>query len=105
MLVLMTDGEDHEAGVTEAAEKANNIGMKIFTIGLGSPEGELIQLPNPQTGRLEFLKDESGNVVKSRLNETLLRKLSTDTGAFYLPLQGADEVGAGCSLEETSCVA
>ena len=90
VLVLMTDGEDHEAGVTEAAEKANNIGMKIFTIGLGSPEGELIQLPNPQTGRLEFLKDESGNVVKSRLNETLLRKLSTDTGAFYLPLQGAD---------------
>jgi len=90
VLVLMTDGEDHEAGVTDAAQKANDIGMKIFTIGLGSAEGELIQLPNPQTGRLEFLKDESGNVVKSRLNETLLRTLATDTGAFYLPLQGAD---------------
>ena len=90
VLVLMTDGEDHEAGVTDAAQKANKIGMKIFTIGLGSTEGELIQLPDPQTGRLEFLKDASGNVVKSRLNETLLRTLSTDTGAFYLPLQGAD---------------
>ena len=90
VLVLMTDGEDHEAGVTDAARKANDIGMKIFTIGLGSPKGELIQLPNPQTGRLEFLKDGSGNVVKSRLNEPLLRELSTDTGAFYLPLQGAN---------------
>ena len=90
VLVLMTDGEDHEAGVTDAAQKANKIGMKIFTIGLGSTEGELIQLPDPQTGRLEFLKDASGNVIKSRLNETLLRTLSTDTGAFYLPLQGAD---------------
>ena len=90
VLVLMTDGENHEAGVTDAAQKANDIGMKIFTIGLGSAEGELIQLPDPQTGRLEFLKDESGNVVKSRLNEPLLRELSADTGAFYLPLQGAD---------------
>ncbi len=90
VLVLMTDGEDHESGITDVAEKANDIGMKIFTIGLGSAAGELIQLPNPQTGRLEFLKDESGNVVKSRLNESLLRELSTDTGAFYLPLQGAD---------------
>jgi len=90
VLVLMTDGEDHEAGVTDAAQKANDIGMKIFTIGLGSPKGELIQLPDPKTGQLEFLKDESGNVVKSRLNEPLLRDLATDTGAFYLPLQGAD---------------
>ena len=90
VLVLMTDGEDHEAGVTDAARKANDIGMKIFTIGLGSAKGELIQLPDPNSGQLEFLKDESGNVVKSRLNEPLLRQLSTDTGAFYLPLQGAD---------------
>jgi len=90
VLVVMTDGEDHEAGVADVAQKANDIGMKIFTIGLGSTEGELIQLPNPQTGRLEFLKDANGNVVKSRLNETLLRTISTDTGAFYLPLQGAD---------------
>ena len=90
VLVLMTDGEDHEAGVTDAAKKANEIGMKIFTIGLGSPKGELIQLPDPKTGQLEFLKDESGNVVKSRLNEPLLRDLATGTGAFYLPMQGAD---------------
>ena len=66
--------------------------MKVFTIGLGSPEGELIQVRNPQTGKLDFLKDDGGNVVKSRLNESLLRQLSTDTGAFYLPMQGADTI-------------
>ena len=80
VLVLMTDGEDHEEGITGAIQKAKDIGMKVFTIGLGSPEGELIQVRNPQTGKLDFLKDDGGNVVKSRLNESLLRQLSTDTG-------------------------
>ncbi|OUV37778.1 MAG: hypothetical protein CBC62_07315 [Opitutia bacterium TMED102] len=92
VLILMTDGEDHEEGIAGAIQKAKDIGMKVFTIGLGSPEGELIQVRNPQTGKLDFLKDDAGNVVKSRLNETLLRQLSTDTGAFYLPMQGADTI-------------
>ena len=92
VLVLMTDGEDHEEGIAGAIQKANDIGMKVFTIGLGSAEGELIQVRNPQTGKLDFLKDDGGNVVKSRLNESLLRQLSTDTGAFYLPMQGADTI-------------
>lgn len=92
VLVLMTDGEDHEEGITGAIQKAKDIGMKVFTIGLGSPAGELIQVRNPQTGKLDFLKDNAGNVVKSRLNESLLRQLSTDTGAFYLPMQGADTI-------------
>ncbi|GIT13129.1 MAG: hypothetical protein CM1200mP34_5350 [Verrucomicrobiales bacterium] len=39
VLVLMTDGEDHEAGVTDAPQKSERIGMKIFTIGLGSRRG------------------------------------------------------------------
>ena len=92
VLVLMTDREDHEEGIAGAIQKAKDIGMKVFTIGLGTPEGELIQVRNPQTGKLDFLKDDAGNVVKSRLNETLLRQLSTDTGAFYLPMQGADTI-------------
>ena len=92
VLVLMTDGEDHEEGIAGTIQKAKDIGMKVFTIGLGSPEGELIQVRNPQTGKLDFLKDDGGNVVKSRLNESLLRQLSTDTGAFYLPMQGADTI-------------
>ena len=90
VLVLFTDGEDHEEGIAGAIEKAKEIGLKVFTVGVGTPEGELIQMRDSQTGKLDFLKDESGNVVKSRLNENFLRKISSDTGAFYLPMQGAD---------------
>lgn len=90
VLVLFTDGEDHEEGIAGSIEKAKEIGLKVFTVGIGTPEGELIQIRNPQTGNLDFIKDESGNVVKSRLNENFLRQISTDTGAFYLPMQGAD---------------
>ena len=82
VLVLFTDGEDHEEGIAGAIEKAKEIGLKVFTVGVGTPEGELIQMRDSQTGKLDFLKDESGNVVKSRLNENFLRKISSDTGAF-----------------------
>ena len=92
VLVLFTDGEDHEEGIAGAIEKAKEIGLKVFTVGVGTPEGELIQMRDSQTGKLDFLKDESGNVVKSRLNENFLRKISSDTGAFYLPMQGANTV-------------
>ena len=90
VLVLFTDGEDHEEGIAGAIEKAKEIGLKVFTVGVGTPEGELIQVRDSKTGKLDFLKDGSGNVVKSRLNENFLRKISSDTGAFYLPMQGAD---------------
>ena len=77
-------------GIAGAIEKAKGVGLKVFTVGVGTPEGELIQMRDSQTGKLDFLKDGSGDVVKSRLNENFLRKISSDTGAFYLPMQGAD---------------
>ncbi len=86
ILILLTDGEDHEEGALEAAKKAAEEGLKIFTIGVGTAAGEL--LPNPdEKGQTGFLKDDQGNVVKSRLNELLLQRIATSTEAFYLPLQ------------------
>lgn len=89
ILVLFTDGEDHEAGVLEAAQAASAKGLRVFTIGLGSAAGELIRVPDTK-GKLDFIKDESGNVVKSRLNETLLQQIAGSAGGFYLPLRGAN---------------
>jgi Ca-activated chloride channel family protein len=86
VLVLFTDGEDHDSGAEEAAKKAGEAGLKIFTIGVGTAEGELIRVPDEQ-GNVSFLKDDAGNAVKSRLDETLLRKIAVN--GFYLPLQGA----------------
>ena len=86
VLVLLTDGEDNdsEAGALAAAKKAADAGLKIFTIGIGSKDGDLL---NP-----DLVRDENGNAVKSHLNESLLQQIAGATGGFYLPLRGADTV-------------
>ena len=89
ILVLFTDGEDHDSGAADAAKKAAAAGMKIFTVGIGTPNGELLRVTD-ENGQSTYIKDDQGNVVKSRLNETLLREIATDTGGFYLPLQGGN---------------
>ena len=89
VLVLMTDGEDHDSGALEAAQKAAQGGLKIYTIGIGTPEGELLRARNAQ-GQEDYVRDEQGNVVKSHLNERLLQEIASATdGGFYLPLRGA----------------
>jgi len=88
VLVLMTDGEDQDSNAVEAARKAAESGMKIFTIGIGSAEGELLTIRDAK-GRVEYLKDEAGNAVKSRLNEALLQQIATAGNGFYLPMRGA----------------
>lgn len=90
ILVLFTDGEDNddaEAAMALAREAREN-GMRIFTIGVGTPAGEVLSTKDPYGNRV-FIKDAQGNVVKSRLNETLLQNLAKETSGFYLPLRGA----------------
>ena len=90
ILVLFTDGEDNddaEAAIT-AAKEGRKIGLRIFTIGVGTPSGELLSTKDPYGNRV-FIKDSQGNVVKSRLNESLLQQLAKETDGFYLPLTGA----------------
>lgn len=90
-IVLFTDGEDHDADAETmaAAKRAADEGALIFTVGVGTPQGELLKVMDDQ-GNVSYVKDADGNVVKSRLNETLLRRIATVTHGFYLPLQGAD---------------
>ncbi len=91
VLVLLTDGEDHDedAETMGAAKEAADAGMRIFTVGVGTAEGELVQVSD-EHGDNSFIKDEDGKVVKSHLNEELLRKIATATEGFYLPLRGAN---------------
>jgi Ca-activated chloride channel family protein len=89
VLVLFTDGEDNDANALEAAQAAAKDGMKIFTIGIGTPEGEILRIRDAKD-RIDYLRDAEGNAVKSRLNETLLQQIAGATeGGFYLPLRGA----------------
>ena len=102
------DGDGKLSKAEEAAQK----GLRIFTIGAGTPDGELIPVnycpncesPN-QPGRSrcricnayltpgqEFIRDENGNAVRSRLNESMLEELAETTGGFYLRLEGAQTI-------------
>jgi Ca-activated chloride channel homolog len=92
-LILFTDGEDNvnEAAVLAAAQNAAKAGLKIFTIGIGTANGDLIRVTDAN-GNSDYVRDEQGNVVKSHLNEALLQKISGATGGFYLPLRGADAI-------------
>lgn len=89
VLVLITDGESHEGDTLEWAEKAKNEGIKIFCIGIGTSDGELIPYRD-ETGRLSYVKDAEGNVVKSRLDEATLQKIALTTGGSYVRATGAE---------------
>jgi len=81
-LVLITDGEElDEDGVAEAERAAKN-GIRIFTVGIGSPDGATIPLPNGQ-----LLRDSSGKIVRTKLDEARLKGIAQATGGFYLRLQ------------------
>lgn len=88
VLVLFSDGEDHDSGAVEAAQKAAEKGLRIFTVGIGSPEGEVLRVRD-SNGRTDYIKDEQGNAVKSRLNEALLKDIAAATKGLYLPLEGS----------------
>ena len=92
VLVLFTDGEDNDENALEAAQTAAKEGMKIFTIGIGTPEGEILRVKDAK-GRTDYLRDSDGNAVKSRLNEALLQQIAGATeGGFYLPMRGAKTI-------------
>jgi len=94
VLVLLTDGEDLDGNALDAAKAAAKNGLKICTVGVGSANGDLIPLPADQGGG--FVKDESGQFVKSRLDEAGLKAIAAATGGIYAPLgaqgQGLDTI-------------
>lgn len=83
LLVIVTDGDVLEGDTMAAVNEAKNKGVKIFTVGVGTKEGDLIQIQDDK-GNKEFLKDEGGRVVKSRLNESLLQEMAYETRGAYV---------------------
>ena len=88
VLVLVTDGEELEGDAVSAAKEAASSGIKVYTIGVGTQEGDLIQVPD-EGGQPEFLKDASGNAVKSHLNENLLQQIAYAGNGAYVRSSGA----------------
>jgi len=82
ILILVTDGENLEGDALNTAKAAAQRGLKIYTVGVGTAQGELIPLP----GGHGFLKDDAGNYVKSHLDEPALQAIAAATGGIYAPL-------------------
>jgi Ca-activated chloride channel homolog len=85
-LILFTDGEELTGDAVKAAKEAADMDMRIFTIGVGTPQGSLIPV-NDDNGNTSFVKDSRGQVVKSKLDENRLREIAQATGGMYFHLE------------------
>ena len=79
-IIVITDGENHEGGAVEAAEKAKKKGMNVFVLGVGSTKGAPIPIP----GSSEYMQDNTGNTVVSALNEEMCREIAAAGGGAYI---------------------
>lgn len=79
-IFVITDGEDNEGGVLEAVEQVTKEGIKVYVLGVGSPQGA----PIPIEGTSQYIVDNSGNVVVSKLNEDMCREIAKYGGGAYI---------------------
>ncbi len=83
-IVIITDGENHEGELNSVVEEANNLGVKIYAIGLGSPQGVPIPIYNRAGKQIGYKKDRNGNTVLTRLDEATLQEItSKGNGEYY----------------------
>ncbi len=83
-MILITDGEDHEGNVMQAVKAATTKGIKIYAIGLGSPDGVPIPVYNQQGQQTGFLQDQNGNTVLTKLDASMLEEIaSAGNGQYY----------------------
>src|SRR3989440_11172560 len=92
-LIVFTDGEELSGDAVKSAKAATEAGVKIFTVGVGTPQGSLIPV-NGDDGGTAFVKDSAGQVVKSKLDEKRLREIAEATGGFYLHLENGPQTMA-----------
>ncbi|WP_337865009.1 VWA domain-containing protein [Ignavibacterium sp.] len=84
VIVIITDGEDHEGDIESAVDNAVDKGVKIYTIGLGTPDGVPIPLYDESGNLHGFKTDKDGNTVLTKLNEQILKEIAAKgDGAYY----------------------
>src|SRR6266568_4629597 len=86
-LIIFTDGEELSGDAVQTAKAAAaDAGVRIFTVGVGTPQGSLIPVIGDD-GQTAFVKDSAGQVVKSKLDDKRLREIAEATGGFYVHLE------------------
>ena len=89
ILIIITDGEDLEGGLDRAIAKAKAANVTVFCVGIGTPEGEIIPIKD-KDGKITFLKNEAGEVVRTKLDEETLKRIAIGTGGMYVRSTGAE---------------
>ena len=92
-IIVITDGENHEDDPVAAAKQAAELGIRVFAIGVGSPEGK----PIPLDG--ELIKDKDGNIVVTRLDESVLKEVAAAGNGVYVRA-GNSEFGLNPIIEQ-----
>jgi Ca-activated chloride channel family protein len=92
-IIVITDGENHEDDAVDAARQAAELGIKIYTVGVGSLRGQ----PIPVNG--ELLKDKDGNIVVSRLDEATLKQIADEGHGAYVHA-GNEEFGLNPIIDD-----
>ncbi len=91
ILILISDGEDHAGDAIDVAEEANQLGIRIMTIGVGEAKGGPI--PIKRNGVvLNYKKDNKGETVITRLDETTLKEIAEETNGLYVNGKNTSEV-------------
>ena len=93
VIVVISDGENHEDDPVAAAKEAAEMGVKVYTIGVGSPEGQ----PIPVNG--ELLRDKDGDIVVTKLDEATLREVAREGGGAYIHA-GGEEFGLNPIIQD-----
>lgn len=83
VIIVITDGEDHEGDLDDAINSAKEKKIKVYTIGLGSPTGVPIPVYNSSGNQSGYKEDNSGNVVLTKLDETILQQIASDGEGRY----------------------
>ncbi len=94
-IIVITDGENHEDDPVAAARQAAEMGIRVFVIGVGSPEGKMI----PVGG--DYLRDQNGEIVVTRLDETVLNDIASAGKGLYVRA-GNSEFGLNPIIQEIS---
>ncbi len=84
IVVVFTDGEDFSSNLSQVREQAKEIGLHIFTYGVGTTQGAPVPIVDDKGQSTGFEKNEQGNIVMSRLNEGILQALSRESGGRYI---------------------
>jgi Ca-activated chloride channel family protein len=93
VLVIITDGENNQGDAISQADDAGKNGILIYTIGMGSPDGAPIPIYDANGHQTDFKRDQSGNIVLTKLDEASLEKIAAlGNGKYFRASNSQDEL-------------